>query len=162
MPDNKEYKKTLQDEIDWKIIDQLHTATLNFSSTSLELKKLYFVLVGVAVPSLIKLSNDKLDASLFITLYIVTLTFWFLDSFTYFYQEKLREKMDNLFSQLKRRHIENIIVTEQKKQDYTLENNRTSEDRLWRSATNPSVRLYMILFLLNTLGVLLFIFHIIK
>jgi hypothetical protein len=26
----KEYKKTLEDEIDWKIIDQLHTATLNF------------------------------------------------------------------------------------------------------------------------------------
>ena len=76
----KEYKRTLEDEIDWKVIDQLHTATVNFSSTSLELKKLFFVMVGIAVPSLIKLAGDKLDLSLFVTLYILTFTFWFIDS----------------------------------------------------------------------------------
>lgn len=115
---NKEYKKTLEDEIDWKVIDQLHTATNTFSTASLELKKLYFVLVGVAVPSLIKLASDKLDTSLFVTLYLLTFAFWFLDSFTYFYQEKLREKMDKLFNQIKSRNKEVVIIGEHEVRDF--------------------------------------------
>ena len=70
-----EYKKNLDDEIDWKIIDQLHTATINFSTTSLELKKLFFVLLGISVPTLTKLAGDKLDLSLFIAIYILIITF---------------------------------------------------------------------------------------
>lgn len=158
----KEYKKSLEDEIDWKIIDQLHTATLNFSTTSLELKKLLFVLVGIAVPSLIKLAGDKLDTSLFITIYLLSITFWFLDSFTYFYQEKLREKMDKHFSQIKERNTEVIILTDKKENDFTLENSRTSSDRIYRSFTNPSVRLYIFAIVLNTIAFILFLTNIIK
>lgn len=157
MADIREYKKSLEDEIDWKIIDQLHTATLNFSTTSLELKKLLFVLVGITVPSLIKLAGDKLDTSLFVTIYLLAATFWFLDSFTYFYQEKLREKMDKHFSQIKMRNIEALIVSDKKPDDFTLENNRTSSDRIKRSATNPSVRLYMFVIGLNTLAFILYL-----
>lgn len=156
MREKKEYKKTLEDEIDWKIIDQLHTATVNFSTTSLELKKLFFVLVGIAVPSLIKLAGDKLDTSLFVTLYILTLTFWSLDSFTYFYQEKLREKMDKLFNQIKSRHKEVIIVPNEIREAFTIESTRTDKGRLWRSVSNPSVRIYLVLFGLNTLAIFLF------
>ena len=112
MANNKEYKKSLEDEIDWKIIDQLHAATLNFSTTSLELKKLFFVLVGIAVPTLIKLAGDELDLSLFVTIYLISSTFWLLDSFTYFYQEKLREKMDKHFMQIRIRNIGTIDVPE--------------------------------------------------
>jgi hypothetical protein len=157
MTDKKEYKKSLEDEIDWKIIDQLHTATVNFSTTSLELKKLLFVLVGIAVPSLIKLAGDKLDLSLFVTIYILTLTFWFLDSFTYFYQEKLREKMDKHFNELKNRNIEALIITDKKTEEFTLENSRTSSDRIFRSATNPSVRLYMFVIGLNSIAFILYL-----
>lgn len=157
MADIKEYKKSLEDEIDWKIIDQLHTATLNFSSTSLELKKIFFILIGIAVPSLIKLANNKLDTSLFITIYLLAMTFYFLDSFTYYYQEKLREKMDKHFSKIKRRNIEILIVVEKKEDDFTLENNRTSTDRVKRSLINPSVRLYMFVFALNTLAYLIYL-----
>lgn len=161
MTEIKEYKKSLEDEIDWKIIDQLHTATLNFSSTSLELKKIFFILIGIAVPSLIKLANNKLDTSLFITIYLLALTFWFLDSFTYFYQEKLREKMDKHFSQIKRRNLDVLIVVEKKEDDFTLENNRTSTDRMKRSVINPSVRLYMFVFGLNSIAYLLFLIGVI-
>ena len=157
----KEYKKTLEDEIDWKIIDQLHTATVNFTTTSLELKKLFFVLVGIAVPSLIKLSGDKLDLSLFITLYILTFTFWLMDSYTYFYQEKLREKMNAHFTEIKNRNKENFILLDTIKQSLTIEENRTKVNRLWRSVSNPSVRFYFILLLLNTIGIILFLYHII-
>lgn len=162
MPENKEYKKSLEDEIDWKIIDQLHTATLNFSTTSLELKKLLFVLIAIAVPSLIKLANDKLDNSLFITIYLLAFTFWFLDSFTYFYQEKLREKMDNHFSQIKTRNTEKLILEKKEINDFTLENNRTSSDRVKRSLTNPSVRLYIFVIGLNSLAYVLYLNEIIK
>ncbi|MFZ1784294.1 MAG: hypothetical protein WAU23_03765 [Ferruginibacter sp.] len=129
-----EYKKSLDDEIDWKIIDQLHTATVNFSSTSLELKKMLFILIGIAVPSLIKLAGDKLDKSLFVTIYILTLLFWILDSLTYYYQEKLREKMDKHFSNIKNRNTPSA----ENNPDFTLENSRTSKFRLWRSFFNPS------------------------
>jgi hypothetical protein len=159
---SKEYVKSVDDEIDWKIIDQLHSATVSFSSTSLELKKLYFVLVGIAVPSLIKLAGDKLDTSLFVSLYILSFTFWFLDSFTYFYQEKLREKMDKLFNQIKARHTETIIVPDSIKQDFTIEKERTDKNRFWRSVFNSSVRLYWILIILNSVTIILFLYKIIK
>jgi len=157
MIENMEYKRTLEDEIDWKVIDQLHSATLNFSTTSLELKKIFFILVGIAVPSLIKLAGDKLDTSLFVTLYILTLTFWCLDSFTYFYQEKLREKMDNHFHQIKLRHKENEV-----KVDITIESTRTKKYRCWRSVFNTSVSLYLVLVVLNTVAIVLYHYDIIK
>ncbi len=161
MTENKEYKKSVQDEIDWKIIDQLHSATLNFTSTSLELKKLLFVLIGIAVPSLIKLAGDKLDLSLFITIYLLSVTFWFLDSLTYYYQENLREKMDKRFSQIKARNVETIILSDKSNDDFTLENNRTDKDRIKRSAFNPSVKLYMFVIGLNTLGLFLYLIDVI-
>lgn len=151
-----EYKKSLEDEIDWKIIDQLHAATINFSTTSLDLKKLLFVLIGLAVPTIIKLAGNKLDNSLFITVYLLGFTFWFLDSFTYFYQEKLREKMDKHFRNIKERNAQKIIIGI-KKEDFTLENTRTNTGRLKRSAINPSVRLYMFVIGLNTIAFILFL-----
>ncbi|WP_100841402.1 hypothetical protein [Flavobacterium sp. 5] len=157
-----EYKKSIEDEIDWKIIDQLHTATLNFSTTSLELKKILLVLIGIAVPSLIKLAGDKLDTSLFITIFLLALTFWFLDSFTYFYQEKLREKMDSHFNDIKNRNKETLILTEIKSDNFTLENSRTSSDRVKRSLINPSVRLYMFVIGLNAIAFILYLTEIIK
>lgn len=163
MTDRVEYKKSLEDEIDWKVIDQLHTATVNFSTSCLELKKLFFVLVGIAVPALIKLSGDKLDISLFVTLFFLTVIFWFLDGFAYYYQEKLREKMDKLFWQIKSRNnnSNSIIVPDSTKQDFTIESDRTKKNRIWRSATNPSVLLYVFCFMLNSLGLTLFIIHLI-
>ena len=153
MAEIKEYKKSLEDEIDWKVIDQLHAATVNFSTSSLEIKKLFFVLIGVAVPSIIKLSGDKLDLSLFITLYILTFTFWFLDSFTYFYQEKLREKMNWHFNEIKNRNKESLIITDAiKEEGIIIESTRTRKNRIWRSAFNPSVRFYIVLFTLNSFG----------
>jgi hypothetical protein len=146
---DKEYKKSLEDEINWKLIDQLHSATISFSSNSLELKKLFFVLIGIAVPSLIKLAGDKLDLSFFITLYVLTFTFWFLDSYTYFYQEKLREKMDKLFAQIKARNEDKLIVLENREQSFTIEVSRTKKGRIWRSICNPSTKLYLILFIIN-------------
>lgn len=156
----KEYKRSLEDEIDWKLIDQLHTATNTFSSTSLELKKLFFVLVGIAVTVLLKLAGDKLDLSLFITIYILTISFWSLDSFTYFYQEKLRDKMDDAFSRLKSRNTEGLIIAgsgDSSLDEFTIEANRTSNGRVLRSIWNSSVRFYFVMVILNSIPFFLFL-----
>lgn len=59
-----EKDKNIENEIDWKIIDQLHNATNNFSKNCLEIKKLLFVVIGISTPLIINLCNNKLDLSL--------------------------------------------------------------------------------------------------
>lgn len=152
----KDYRKSIDDEIDWKLIDQLHNSTLNFSSTSLELKKIFFVLVGIVVPTLIKLANDRLDWSLFITFYVLIPTFWFLDSFTYYYQEKLREMMNKKFADIKERNKEITVIVDKKEYNYTIESARSKDLRLFRSVFNYSLAIYPILLLLNTICSLLY------
>lgn len=163
MKDNKEYNRTVDDDIDWKVIDQLHAATNNFSKTSLELKKLFFILVGISVPALLKLAGDKLEISFFITFYIYILAFWFLDSFTYFFQDKLREKMNEKFINIKTRHKEDCrIDSDKNKQEFTIENTRNSKNRLWRSIFNTSLSIYWILLFLNSIGIGLFLSGVIR
>lgn len=147
----KEYKRSLEDEIDWKLIDQLHNSTLNFSSKSLEIKKILFVLLGIVVPTIIKLENDKLSWSLFFTLYVIVIAFWFLDSFTYYYQEKLREKMNEKFLKIKERNKEMKFITNNNECNYTIENTRTEDRRLYRSVFNNSLAIYPVLLVLNTI-----------
>lgn len=153
----KEYKKSFEDEVDWAIIDQLHSATSRFSSASIELKKMYIILIGIAIPAIIKLAGSKLDFSLFITIYVLTITFWYLDGFTYFYQEKLRSKMDERFNKLRKNNIEDESNEESSNVDeYTLPDDRTESNRWKRAFKNSSVRIYQIFFVLNTLALILF------
>ena len=161
MNDRREYKTSFEDEVDWKIIEQLHSATSKFSSASIELKKMYLILVGITTPAIIKLSNDSLDFSLFITLYILTLTFWYLDSFTFFHQENLRDKMDIRFQKLKFRNTINEQSENNENEEYTLENNRTSADRWKRAFKDSSVRIYQVFIFLNTIGFVLYLTKII-
>lgn len=148
-----EYKKSFEDEVDWKIIEQLHNATTRFSSSSLEFKKIYFMIIGIATPIIFKLSGEKFDIALLISPLIISFFFWFLDSFTYYYQEKLREKMDNHFEILKKRNEKKNIVINQahstQKEEFTLENKRDSKSRLKRSILNNSSAFYPILIILN-------------
>lgn len=102
-----EGSNNIEDKIDWKKIDQLHNATVNFSKSSLEIKKLLFVVIGISTPLIINLSDNKLDASLFISLYIILIPFWIFDSYTYYYQKKLRATMDSLFIEIRNRNTDN-------------------------------------------------------
>lgn len=170
----KEKNSTIDDEIDWKLIDQLHSATSNFSSASLELKKMCLVVLGITIPAVIKLSNDNLDLSLFITVYIITITFWYLDAFTFVHQERLREKMDLRFEKLKKRNSipmelavdesgdKNAILSETQKEEYSLEDSRVKETRWWRGFTAEQARMYQVFLLLNSIGIGLFLSKIIK
>ena len=44
----------IDSEIDWKIIDQLHNAVLNFSRNSMQAKKIMFTLLGIFVAAMIQ------------------------------------------------------------------------------------------------------------
>ena len=159
MADNNEYKKTLEDEIGWKKIDQLHAATLNFSKKSLELKKLFFALVGIAVPTLIQLANGTLDDSLFVTIYLLALMFWILDSFTYFYQKKLRADMDEHFLKIRTRNEVSDDPFENGGKKNWNEKNWLAKS--WHSLIN-SFLLYGLSVGLNTLALVLYLKEIIK
>ena len=153
-----EYKKSFEDEVDWVIIDQLHSATSRFSTASIELKKMFIILIGISIPAIIKLTDSKLDESLFVTIYVLTITFWYLDGFTYFYQENLRAKMDERFEKLKRKNTVSETEDENSETDeYTLPDDRKKSDRWSRAFLNSSVRIYQIFFILNTIAFVLFI-----
>lgn len=153
-----EYKKSFEDAVDWVIIDQLHTATSRFSTASIELKKMFIILIGISIPAIIKLTDSKLDESLFVTIYVLTFTFWYLDGFTYFYQENLRAKMDERFEKLKRKNTVSQTEDENSETDeYTLPDDRKKSDRWSRAFLNSSVRIYQIFVILNTIAFVLFI-----
>lgn len=92
--------ENIEDKIDWKKIDQLHNATTNFSKNSLEIKKLLFVVIGISTPLIINLCDNKLNIAVFISLYIIIFVFWIFDSYTYYYQKKLRFQMDLHFREI--------------------------------------------------------------
>ena len=70
--------------------------------------------------------------------------------------------MDCHFSQIKARNSEIQIVTDNNTNNFTIENNRTSSNRIFRSITNPSVRIYMFVFALNSIAFGLYLKEIIK
>jgi hypothetical protein len=148
---------SIEDQIDWKIIDQIHAETMNFSKTSLELKKLFFLLISIAVPSLFKISGDRVELSLFITLYLLSITFWSLDSFTYFYQEKLRLKMDQHFTRIRNRNADVPILSETSVDQFSISNNSSPFKKIKKSVFNPSVQLYLVVVVLNTIATLVYL-----
>lgn len=182
-----EYKKSLDDTIDWAIIDQLHSATARFSTTCTEVKKIYISVLAIVVPVIIQLSGNeqdkfKLDHSLFVSIYIITPIFWYLDSYSYYYQEFLRSLIDKRFEKIKSRHLiqdeenkssnlgksaeNNKEVSHEEpkvilKEEYTLDDKRKANDRLWRSIKNPSVMIYPVILAINTILFILFICRII-
>lgn len=95
-----ESSENIEDKIYWKKIDQLHNATINFSKNSLEIKKLLFVVIGILTPLIINLCGNHITIALFISLYITIFLFWIFDSYTYYYQKKLRLQMDLYFKQI--------------------------------------------------------------
>lgn len=156
----KEYKKSFDDEVDWTIINQLHSATSRFSTASIELKKMFIILIGISIPAIIKLSDSSLDTSLFVTIYVLTFTFWYLDGFTYFYQEKLRAKMDERFVKLKSRN--NSDESNSEIDEFTLPDNRKESNRWIRAFKDSSARLYQAFFVLNSIAFFLFLIRIIE
>ena len=144
----------LEKKILFTKIEQLHNVTLNFSKASIQMKQIMFTLIAIVAPIIIKLSGDHLDISLFITLYLIIFVFHFLDSFTYYYQKKMRAIMDSYFDKFEKSKKERSLISNTK-------NEKCFIHTILKSVFNYSTLVYVCLFFLNTIGLVLFHFGII-
>lgn len=127
----------INSEIDWKIIDQLHNAVLNFSKNSMQAKKIMFTLLGFFVAAMIQAPTLYSIVKWFPVVIGIVVLFWAFDAYTYYYQEKLRAAMDARFEAIKSRFTGGINEDE-----FTLPEKRQKGCRLGRSLFNGSVLFY--------------------
>jgi hypothetical protein len=83
------YTRSLDDELDWKLIDQLYGIVSQISGFCFETKKFCVTTEFVVLAFLAKFTVNKLDHSLFVSGLVILLCFWILDSVAYFYQVKI-------------------------------------------------------------------------
>ncbi|MGW8375864.1 hypothetical protein [Streptomyces sp. ODS28] len=94
------------DMLDREQLEQLHAATLKASEACLELKKLCAAVL-VPLEALVAAFNDrKPSLSLFAAGILVIAAFWIADSFSYFYQRKLRGSMHHIWQRRAQRCAE--------------------------------------------------------
>jgi hypothetical protein len=134
-------KRTFEEEFSWKQIDQLGTATLQFSNHCLEYKKLCVGLTTAVPALLIKLTNNHLDTSIFVAALLIALTFWVIDAQAYFYQESLRVRMLIIADGLRQSRGEKTLVDGVGMPVV----NRPAVTRRWRSYFNSSQLPYCVL-----------------
>ena len=112
MPSNADsYEKTLEDELDWKLLDQLHHVVSQISGFCFETKKFCVTTEFVVLAFVVKFTSNKLDRSVFVVALIIPVCFWFLDAVAYYYQAKLRGTMDAIRDRLRSRQSKHIVGT---------------------------------------------------
>ncbi|MFI1410511.1 hypothetical protein ACH4Y0_11485 [Streptomyces sp. NPDC020707] len=124
-----------KDELDKDQLDQLHAATVKASEACLELKKLCALIV-VPVGTIIASFGDKKPGpSLFAAGLMVIFGFWIADSFSYYYQRKLRGAMIPIWQRRANRCVDSpypFVPT-------------SGAVKPWRAAFNMSMAYYLIL-----------------
>lgn len=90
---------------------QLHSVVLNFSINSMELKKMCVTTLVAVVTILFAFFKDKPVTYIMIRntcwgLFAITVLFYLVDVYTYYYQKKLRDIMSDLESQIKDLYVD--------------------------------------------------------
>lgn len=109
--ETKPYAKSLEDELDWKLLDQLHGVVSQISSFCFETKKFCVTTEAVVLTLMVKFTVDKLDHSLFVAALAIPIAFWFLDAVAYYYQVKIRGTMELIRERIKSRNSQQIVDT---------------------------------------------------
>lgn len=143
--DTKPYTKTLQDELDWKLLDQLSGVVSQISSFCFEIKKFCVTTLFVVLTLMAKFTNDKLDHSIFVAGLCIPLCFWFLDSTGYFYQVKLRGTMEQIRLRLTSRDARPLVASDGTAIIAPERVNASSSRRVLDAALNHSMWLYAVL-----------------
>jgi hypothetical protein len=128
--------RALLDELDKTDIDQLHKAVLQISSNCFELKKLCATVLVSAGTLISTFLGWHLNQALLGGGFIVTAFFWVLDAQSFYYQRKLRDRMDLLNNNIRGRG--------------GMQGSIASGLRVgkWRSMFNESMAFYLILALI--------------
>jgi len=157
------YKKSLSDEIDFKVLDQLHSAVTQFSSFCFEIKKFCITTIFIVLAFITKFTNNQLDSSLFTSSFLMISFFWFLDSTSYYYQVKLRGLMNSRIEGIENRNNNNGLKDH--KGDIIIDSSRVDKSFIKKainSLFNLSMSLYYGLFVVNVTTVVLFKYGYIK
>lgn len=91
-----------QDKLNWNNINQLHDAISNFSKQSFDIKKLW-ITIEVSIVTLL-LTLKVSEKTILVAIGAVLLFFYFLDSMTYYYQDKLRKSMTDEQNEIRKRN----------------------------------------------------------
>lgn len=105
------YTKSFDDELDWKLLEQLHSVVSQISSFCFETKKFCVTTEFVVLALFARFTSDKLDHSLFVMGLVIPLCFWFLDAVGYYYQVKIRGTIESIRLRLKTRNSQQILAT---------------------------------------------------
>lgn len=144
-----EYIRTVEDELDWSLLNQLHAVVLQIGTFCFRTKQVCLtVLVGV-VGLIIALTSDKPDTSIFVTGLLIPVCFWFLDSIAYYYQVKLRGVMDGIRDRIHQRHSEGLLRGPNAEVIANERTNRSSAQRVEDAFFNHSMWLYYFLIVID-------------
>lgn len=143
-------KIAVEDSLNRMYIEQLHNATLNFSKTSLEIKKLCVTVEITSVTLIVGLyQNDKIDSLYSMLSYstlMIAVLFYFVDIVLYYYQDKLRAMMIDEENKIRLRHGLQIK---------SFGRDAVFKGRVRRSITNCSQIIYWILIGVSMLCIIL-------
>lgn len=91
---------SIEDQINWKIFDQLNGAVSQISNFCFEIKKFCVTTLFAVLGFISKFELSKISETFFIASIIVIFCFWFLDATAYFYQVKIRGRMNDITKKL--------------------------------------------------------------
>jgi len=141
-PEVQPYTKSLEDELDWKLLDQLYGVVSQISNFCFETKKFCVTTEFVVLTLLAKFTTDKLDHSLFVAGLAIPVCFWFLDSVAYFYQVSIRGAMDAIRERIKKRNQEQIVIASGVPTIAPERVNKPLKGRVYDAAINHSMWIY--------------------
>ena len=141
----KPYTKTLQDELDWKLLDQLHGVVAQISSFCFETKKFCVTMIFVVLTLMVKFTSDKLDHSFFVAGLAIPVFFWFLDATGYFYQVKLRGTMELIRVRLASRDARPLVAADGSQIIAPMRSSAPAYKRVATAGLNHSMWLYAVL-----------------
>jgi hypothetical protein len=143
--DEKPYTKSLQDELDWKLLDQLYGVVAQISSFCFETKKFCVTTEFVVLALMMKFTKDSLDHSIFVAGLLIPLCFWFLDATGYFYQVKLRGTMELIRGRLAARGDDMLFTADGARVIAPERTSSTVRERIVEATFNHSMWLYALL-----------------
>ena len=108
--DIEPYVKSLDDELDWKLLEQLHKVVLQLSDTCFKIKQICVTAQIAVATLLVKFTDNNLDDSIFVAGLLIAFLFWFLDGVTFYYQVKIRGTMNGITERLKSRQPEKATI----------------------------------------------------
>ena len=88
-----------------KEIDQLDSAILQFSKNTLITKRICASLLVAIVAIILRLTDDKLNFSIYVAGVVTLFIFWVIDSSSYYYQRLLRIRMSKIVNELRSNEI---------------------------------------------------------